>query len=82
MVTMRKTARIPTGYVRDRTKVYKEKWEALHPNRGCASQIAHGMSKFPKVSGMRLQLICKRTSCVAARSVDVVGTSSAVPLRT
>jgi len=34
MATMRKPARMPTGYVRDRTKVYKEKWEALHPNRG------------------------------------------------
>eukprot|EP00892_Ulva_mutabilis_P002033 jgi/Ulvmu1/11830/UM080_0041.1 len=36
MATLRKSARMPTGYVRDRTKVYKEKWEALHPNRGAS----------------------------------------------
>lgn len=24
-------ARMPVGYIRDRTALYKEKWDALHP---------------------------------------------------
>lgn len=27
----RSSARVPIGYIRDRTATYREKWNALHP---------------------------------------------------
>jgi hypothetical protein len=33
------SARVPIGYIRDRTAAYKEKWNALHPKYGLCHHL-------------------------------------------
>ena len=60
MSNSRTAARMPIGYIRDRTAVYREKWDALHPK--CVRDVGcklRGVCNRVALAGTERELLCR-----------------------